>query len=147
VRIEGPVDAPLLEPYVRVAVARSGGAAPLDPEVQIAGSKLSALAGTPLLVAFVTPDCGDCAALLQRVGRLHGTARVIALSEGGAVGGAEADPPDTHGRGGGAAQRALGVTAFPALLAIDRRGRLVAALSGLPSAGAVRSAVQKAVAA
>jgi hypothetical protein len=39
------------------------------------------------------------------------------------------------------------VTAFPALLAIDRRGRLVAALSGLPSTSAVRSAVRRAVAA
>jgi cytochrome c biogenesis protein CcmG/thiol:disulfide interchange protein DsbE len=147
VRVEGPVDAPLLEPYVRVAIARSGGAAPLDPDVVIAGSKLSALAGTALLVAFVTPDCGDCAGLLQRVAALHGRARVIALSEGGEVAGAAADPPDTQGRGGGATQRALGVTAFPALLAIDRRGRLLAALSGLPSARAVRSAVAKAVAA
>jgi hypothetical protein len=115
--------------------------------VEIAGKKLSALAGTPLLVAFVTPGCGDCAAVLRRVRALHGTARVIALSEGGAVDGAEADAPDTHGRGGGATQRALGVTAFPAVLAIDRRGRLVAALSGVPSAGAVRGAVRKAAAA
>ncbi|HEY3613392.1 MAG TPA: redoxin domain-containing protein, partial [Gaiellales bacterium] len=30
VRIEGPVEASLLEPYLRVAIARSGGAAPLD---------------------------------------------------------------------------------------------------------------------
>jgi cytochrome c biogenesis protein CcmG, thiol:disulfide interchange protein DsbE len=87
VRIEGPVEASLLEPYLRVAIARSGGAAPLDPDVEIAGSKLAA---APLLVAFVTPDCSDCAALLQRVGALHGKARVIALSEGGAVAGAEA---------------------------------------------------------
>jgi cytochrome c biogenesis protein CcmG/thiol:disulfide interchange protein DsbE len=147
VRIEGPVDAPLLEPYLRVAIARSGGAAPLDPALRIAGSKLSALAGTPLLLAFVAPDCGDCAGLLQRVRALHGKARVIALSEGGAVAGAEADAPDTQGRGGGATQRALGVSAFPALLAIDRRGRLVAAHGGLPTARAVRSAVQKAMAA
>ena len=37
VRIEGPVDTPLLEPYVRIAAARSGRAAPLDPDVQVGG--------------------------------------------------------------------------------------------------------------
>ena len=146
VRIEGPVDASLLEPYLRIAIARSGGAAPLDPGLAIGSSKLSALRGSPLLVAFVTPDCSSCAALLQRAGAVHGAARVIALSEGGGVDGAAADPPDTEGRGGGATQRALGVTAFPALLAIDARGRLVAALDGLPSVAAVRGAVQRAVA-
>ena len=36
------------------------------------GRRLSALAGSPLLVAFVTPECGDCADLLQRVSALHG---------------------------------------------------------------------------
>jgi cytochrome c biogenesis protein CcmG, thiol:disulfide interchange protein DsbE len=147
VHIEGPVDVELLEPYVRIAVARSGRAAPLDPETEIGTSKLSALSGTPLLVAFVTPGCGACAALLQRIGALHGRTRVVALSEGGAVDGAVPDPPDTTGRGGGSTQRALGVTSFPALLAIDGRGRLVAALSGLPSVAAVRSAVAKAQAA
>ena len=69
---------------------------------------------------------------------------MIALSEGGAVAGADADPADTSGRGGGQAQRALGVTSFPALLAIDRRGRLVAALSGAPTAAAIRRAVERA---
>ena len=34
VRIEGPVDTPLLEPYVRLAAARSGRAVPLDPDVR-----------------------------------------------------------------------------------------------------------------
>ena len=38
VRIEGPVDTPLLEPYVRIAVARSGRAAPLDPDVEVGGT-------------------------------------------------------------------------------------------------------------
>ena len=144
VRIEGPVDAPLLEPYVRVAVARSGGAAPLDPDIEIAGAKLSALRGTPLLVAFVTPDCDACAGAAAARGRAarHG-ARDRALGGRSGRRGRVADPPDTQGRGGGAAQRALGVTAFPALLAIDRRGRLVAALSGLPGARAVRSAVRR----
>ena len=144
VRIEGPVDATLLEPYVRVAIARSGGAAALDPETAIGGAKLSGLRGTPLLVAFVSPGCGDCATLLKRARAVHGRARLIALSEGGAVDGAEADAPDAQGRGGGAAQRALGVTRFPALVAIDARGRLVAALSGLPTAAAVRAAAHKA---
>jgi len=147
VHIEGPVDATLLEPYLRVAIARSGGAAPLDPEVEIGGAKLSSLTGTPLLVAFVTPGCGDCAALLQRVQALHGGTRVIALSEGGVVQGAAADPAAGSGRGGGATQRALGVTSFPALLAIDRRGRLVAALGGLPAVASVRAAVRRAEAA
>ena len=125
VRIEGPVDTPLLEPYVRIAVARSGRAAPLDPDVKVAGKALSSLRGSPLLVAFVTPGCASCATLLQRLSELGGRARVIALSRG-PVPGAVADPPDTSGRGGGQAQRALGVTSFPALLAIDGRGRLVA---------------------
>jgi cytochrome c biogenesis protein CcmG/thiol:disulfide interchange protein DsbE len=147
VRIEGPVEASLLEPYLRVAIARSGGAAALDADTPIAGRKISALRGTPLLVAFVTPDCSDCATLLRRASALHGEARVIALSEGGEVSGADADAPDPEGRGGGAAQRALGVTGFPALLAIDRRGRLVAAFDGLPAAAAVRAAVRRAVAA
>ena len=64
---------------------------------------------------------------------------MIALSEGGAVAGAVADPPDTSGRGGGQAQRALGVTSFPTLLAIDARGRLVAALDR-PAGGRRRCA-------
>ena len=144
VRIEGPVDTPLLEPYVRIAVARSGRAAPLDPELQVGGTALSALRGTPLLIAFVTPDCETCPALLQRASALRGRARLIALSEGGALAGARPDPPDRDGRGGGQAQRALGVTSFPTLLAIDRRGRLVAALTGLPGEAAVRRAVQRA---
>ena len=58
--------------------------------------------------------------------------------------GATPDPPDRTGRGGGQAQRALGVTSFPALLAIDGRGRLVAALSGLPSEAAIAAALQRA---
>jgi cytochrome c biogenesis protein CcmG/thiol:disulfide interchange protein DsbE len=144
VRIEGPVDTPLLEPYVRIAIARSGRAAPLDPEVKVGGTALSALRGTALLVAFVTPDCDACARLLRRASALAGRTKVIALSEGGAVTGAAADPPDRSGRGGGQAQRALGVTAFPALLAIDRRGRLVAALSGLPSPVAIERAIARA---
>ena len=144
VRIEGPVDTPLLEPYVRVAIARSGRAAPLDPDVKIGGTAISALAGSPALVAFVTPDCETCTALLQRVSAVRGDAKVIAISEGGAVPGATPDPPDRTGRGGGQAQRALGVTSFPALLAIDGRGRLVAALSGLPSEAAIARAVQRA---
>ncbi len=144
VRIEGPVDSPLLEPYVRIAVARSGRAAPLDPDVKVGGTAISALRGSPALVAFVTPDCADCASLLRRAGALRGKVRLIALSEGGAVTGAEADPADASGRGGGQAQRALGVTSFPSLLAIDRRGRLVAALSGAPTAAAVRRAVARA---
>jgi cytochrome c biogenesis protein CcmG/thiol:disulfide interchange protein DsbE len=147
VRIEGPVDTPLLEPYVRIAVARSGRAAPLDPDVELAGTALSALRGSALLVAFVTPDCGNCTLLLQRASAARGAARVIALSEGGAVAGASPDPPSTSGRGGGQAQRALGVTSFPALLAIDRRGRLVAALTGLPSETALKRAVRRAEAA
>lgn len=147
VRIEGPVDTPLLEPYVRIAIARSGRAAPLDPDVKVGGTALSALRGTPVLVAFVTPGCDACTALLQRVAAARGGAKVVALSEGGAVEGAGADPPDRTGRGGGQAQRALGVTSFPALLAIDRRGRLVAALSGLPSAQALAQAIRRAGAA
>jgi cytochrome c biogenesis protein CcmG, thiol:disulfide interchange protein DsbE len=147
VRIEGPVDTPLLEPYVRIAVARSGRAAPLDPDVQVGGTALSDLRGSALLIAFVTPGCEACPALLQRVSALSGRARVIVLSEGGAVAGARTDPPDRNGRGGGQAQRALGVTSFPTLLAIDRRGRLVAALTGLPGEAAVRRAVQRAGAA
>ena len=78
---------------------------------------------------------------------LSGRAKVIALSEGGAVAGATPDPPDRTGRGGGEAQRALGVTSFPALLAIDRRGRLVAALSGLPTEAAIERALRRAEAA
>jgi cytochrome c biogenesis protein CcmG/thiol:disulfide interchange protein DsbE len=147
VRIEGPVDTPLLEPYVRIAVARSGRAAPLDPDVKIGGTIVSALAGSPTLVAFVTPDCPSCTALLQRVAAVSAGAKVIALSEGGTVPGATPDSPDRTGRGGGQAQRALGVTSYPALLAIDRRGRLVAALRGLPSPAALARAVQRAKAA
>jgi cytochrome c biogenesis protein CcmG/thiol:disulfide interchange protein DsbE len=144
VRIEGPVDTPLLEPYVRIAVARSGRAAPLDPDVKIGATAVSSLAGSPALVAFVTPDCDECTALLRRLSALQGRVKVMALSEGGAVAGATADAPDRTGRGGGRAQRALGVTSFPALLAIDRRGRLVAALAGLPSAAAIERAVGRA---
>jgi cytochrome c biogenesis protein CcmG/thiol:disulfide interchange protein DsbE len=144
VRIEGPVDAPLLEPYLRVAVARSGGAAPLDPEIEVGGTALSKLVGKPVLVAFVTPDCTTCDTLLQRVSALRGQTEVIAISEGGAVPGAVADPPDTGGRGGGQAQRDLGVTAFPSLLAIDARGRLVSAIGGLPSPAALAHAAQRA---
>ena len=40
VRIEGPVDTPLLEPYVRIAVARSGRAVPLDPDVKVGGKSI-----------------------------------------------------------------------------------------------------------
>ena len=134
VRIEGPVDTPLLEPYVRIAAARSGRAVPLDPDVKVAGKSLASLRGSPLLIAFVAPDCAACTTLLQRLHGLGGRARVIALSEGGSVEGAVADPPDTSGRGGGQAQRDLGVTSFPTLLAIDARGRLVAAPIGLPGA-------------
>jgi cytochrome c biogenesis protein CcmG/thiol:disulfide interchange protein DsbE len=144
VRIEGPVDSPLLEPYVRIAVARSGRAAPLDPALRLGDKALSSLRGSPLLVAFVTPGCASCAALLQRLSQLGGRARVIALTEGGALAGAIADPPDTSGRGGGQAQRALGVTSFPALLAIDARGRLVAAPIGVPGPAALRRALQRA---
>jgi cytochrome c biogenesis protein CcmG/thiol:disulfide interchange protein DsbE len=144
VRIEGPVDTPLLEPYVRIAVARSGRAAPLDPDVKIAGKALSSLRGSPLLVAFVAPGCSSCSTLLQRLSELGGHARVIALSEGGSVPGAVADPPDTSGRGGGQAQRALGVTSFPALLAIDGRGRLVGAPIGLPAPAALSTALKRA---
>jgi cytochrome c biogenesis protein CcmG, thiol:disulfide interchange protein DsbE len=144
VRIEGPVDMQLLEPYMRIAVARSARAAPLDPDVQVAGKALSSLRGSPLLIAFVAPDCSSCATLLQRLSGLGGRARVIALSEGGEVAGAVADPPDTSGRGGGQAQRALGVTSFPTLLAIDGRGRLVAAPIGLPSQAALNRALQRA---
>jgi cytochrome c biogenesis protein CcmG/thiol:disulfide interchange protein DsbE len=144
VRIEGPVDSPLLEPYVRIAVARSGRAAPLDPDVRIGGKRLASLRGSPLLVAFVTPDCASCASLLQRLSAVGGRARVIALSEGGELAGTVADPPDTSGRGGGQAQRALGVTSFPALLAIDRRGRLVAAPIGTPAPAALSRALQRA---
>ena len=72
VRIEGPVDTPLLEPYMRIAVARSGRAAPLDPDVEVGGKTLSSLRGSPLLVAFVTPDCASCATLMQRLSALGG---------------------------------------------------------------------------
>jgi hypothetical protein len=147
VRIEGPVDTPLLEPYVRIAAARSGRAVPLDPDVQIAGKSLASLRGSPLLVAFVAPDCPACTTLLQRLRGLSGRARVIAVSEAGAVEGAVADAPDTSGRGGGEAQRALGVTSFPTLLAIDARGRLVAAPIGLPGAAALARAADRAEAA
>jgi hypothetical protein len=129
---------------MRTAVARSGRAAPLDPDVRVAGKTLSSLRGRPLLVAFVAPDCSSCATLLQRLAAVRGRARVIALSEGGEVAGSVADPPDTSGRGGGQAQRALGVTSFPALLAIDARGRLVAAPIGLPSPAALAHALQRA---
>ena len=147
VRIEGPVDTPLLEPYVRIAAARSGRAVPLDPDVQIAGKSLASLRGSPLLVAFVAPDCPACTTLLQRLHGLSVRARVIAVSEAGAVEGAVADAPDTSGRGGGEAQRALGVTSFPTLLAIDARGRLVAAPIGLPGAAALARAADRAEAA
>jgi thiol-disulfide isomerase/thioredoxin len=144
VHIEGPVDAQLLEPYLRVAVARSGRRAALDPTTKIAGTTLSALRGSALLVAFVAPDCGACSGLMQELARKHGATRVIALSEGGQVAGVPADPPDQTGRGGGQAQRELGVTSFPTLLAIDRSGHLVAAIDGLPSAAAVGAAARKA---
>ncbi len=144
VRIEGPVDTPLLEPYVRIAVARSGRAAPLDPDLKVAGKALSSLRGFPLLVAFVAPGCGSCPALLRRLAGLGGRARVIALSEGGEVAGTVADPPDTSGRGGGQAQRALGVTSFPTLLAIDGRGRLVGAPIGLPARATLSAALLRA---
>ncbi len=144
VRIEGPVDTRLLEPYVRIAVARSGRAAPLDPDVKIGDTTVAALAGSAALVAFVAPGCGDCTELVRRVSHLSGRAKVIVLSEGGAVAGATPDPPDRTGRGGGEAQRALGVTSFPALLAIDRHGRLVAALSGLPAEAAIGRALGRA---
>jgi cytochrome c biogenesis protein CcmG/thiol:disulfide interchange protein DsbE len=144
VRIEGPVDTQLLEPYMRIAVARSGRAAPLDPDVQVAGKALSTLRGRPLLVAFVAPDCSSCSTLMQRLSGIGGRSRVIALSEGGEVAGTVADPADTSGRGGGQAQRALGITSFPTLLAIDGRGRLVAAPIGLPSPAALTRALQRA---
>ena len=129
---------------MRIAVARSGRAAPLDPNLELDGKTLSSLRGSPLLVAFVAPDCSACSTLLQRLSELGGGARVIALSEGGAVAGAVADPPDTSGRGGGQAQRALGVTSFPTLLAIDARGRLVAAPIGLPAPAALNTALKRA---
>jgi hypothetical protein len=129
---------------VRLAVARSGRAAPLDPGLVLAGRTLASLRGSPLLVAFVAPGCAPCATLLQRLSELGGRARVIALSEGGPVSGAVADPPDTSGRGGGRAQRALGVTSFPALLAIDARGRLVAAPIGLPVPAVLSTALKQA---
>jgi cytochrome c biogenesis protein CcmG/thiol:disulfide interchange protein DsbE len=144
VRIEGPVDTSLLEPYVRIALARSGRAAPLDPDTRIGGRRLSALAGRPLLVAFVTPGCDSCASLMTQLARLGTRARVVALSEGGPVDGAIADLPSGSASGGGRAQRALGVTSFPQLLAIDRRGRLVAALRGLPAAPAMERALRRA---
>ena len=144
VRIEGPVDMPLLEPYVRIAVARSGRAAPLDPDVRVGGKTLASLRGSPLLVAFVEPGCAACATLLQRLARLGSRARVIAISVGGEVAGAISDPPDTSGRGGGRAQRALGVTSFPTLLAIDARGRLVSAPIGLPGPPALSRALERA---
>ena len=81
---------------------------------------------------------------MQRLSELRSRARVITLSEGGVVAGAVADPPDTSGRGGGRAQRALGVTSFPTLLAIDRRGRLVAAPIGLPAPAALSGALRRA---
>ena len=43
VRIEGPVDTPLLEPYVRLAAARSGRVVPLDPDVRLGGKSLASL--------------------------------------------------------------------------------------------------------
>jgi cytochrome c biogenesis protein CcmG/thiol:disulfide interchange protein DsbE len=144
VHIEGPVSASLLEPYVRVAVARSGGAAPLDPEVALAGKTLASLRGKPLLVAFVAPGCSACSALLRRLSSVGPNARVIALSEGGAVSGSDVDPPDESGRGGGQAQRALGVTAYPTLLAIDARGKLVAASIGAAVPAAVGAALRRA---
>lgn len=90
-------------------------------------SAVSALAGSAALVAFVTPDCDECTPLLRRVSALRREAKVIALSEGGDVAGATP-----------------GVTSFPALLAIDRLGRLVAALSGLPSTAAIARAARRA---
>jgi cytochrome c biogenesis protein CcmG/thiol:disulfide interchange protein DsbE len=144
VHIEGPVDAELLEPYLRVAVARSGRDAPLDPDVRVGGKTLSSLRGKPLLIAFVTPDCSSCAALLEHLSEAAGTARVVAISEGGAVPGAIPDPPDTSGRGGGQAQRDLGVTSFPTLLAVDARGRLVAAPIGAPAPAALSHALRRA---
>ena len=106
VRIEGPVDTPLLEPYVRIAVARSGRAAPLDPDVKIGGTTVSGLAGSAALVAFVTPECDDCAELVRRVSALRARAKVIALSEGGAVDGATRRSARPHGarRGRGTAR-------------------------------------------
>lgn len=144
VRIEGPVDTPLLEPYVRIAAARSGRAVPLDPEVTVGGRTLASLRGKPLLIAFVTPGCASCATLVQRLSDLRGDARVIVISEGGVVAGSVADPPDTGGRGGGRAQRALGVTSFPTLLAVDARSRLVAAPVGLPGPVAMSGALERA---
>ena len=66
---------PLLEPYVRIAIARSGRAAPLDPDVRVGGKTLSSLRGSPLLVAFVEPGCAPCATLLQRLAGLGAAAR------------------------------------------------------------------------
>jgi hypothetical protein len=81
---------------------------------------------------------------MTQISRLGTRARVVALSEGGAVDGAVADPPAGGAGGGGRAQRALGVTSFPQLLAIDGRGRLVAALRGLPAAPALERALRRA---
>ena len=54
VRIEGPVDTPLLEPYVRIAVARSGRRGAARPRRAASAARRSRrCAGSPLLVAFV----------------------------------------------------------------------------------------------
>ncbi len=149
VRIEGPVDAPLLEPYLRVAVARSGGAAPLDPDIEVGGTTLSSLArhaAARRLRDAGLRACDDAPAARRGAAR---QARVIALSEGGAVDGRRRRSA-RHDRAAAAAQaqRALGVTAFPAA-ARDRRARPARGRAQRP-AGArrrSRSAVRRAVAA
>ena len=97
VRIEGPVDTPLLEPYLRIArrAQRPRGAA----RSRRGGRRHDALGLARHAAARRLRDArtaGAAPTLLQRVAALRGTARVIALSEGGAVAGAPRRPARPH---------------------------------------------------
>ena len=105
VRIEGPVDTPLLEPYVRIAVARSGRAAPLDPDVEVGGTAISALRGSPR--AGRVRDAGlrglharSCSACRRVRGRREGDRAL-----GGRRGAGRRRRSARHGRDAAAARR------------------------------------------
>ena len=104
VRIEGPVDTPLLEPYVRIAIARSGrrGAARSRRTRRREDAFVAARLAAPGRVRrrrAARPARRSCSGSPA----LGGGARVIALSEGGAVAGRDRRPA-RHAAGAGAAR-------------------------------------------